>query len=161
MTRKYQRVSYPKEALEEAVKTSVTMTEVLKKVGASSYTGGIFTHVKARCEAFGISTSHFLGRRSNVGRTSKKRNLPEDILVYHGDKKRRRCKELVRVLLEIGREYKCYQCGLREWRNKKISLEIEHKDGDFQNDTRDNLEFICPNCHSQTDNYTGKNKKSS
>ena len=52
----------------------------------------------------------------------------------------------------------CNVCGLSEWQGKKLSLELEHKDGNHMNDTRDNLEGLCPNCHSLTDTWRGKNK---
>ena len=39
-----------------------------------------------------------------------------------------------------------------------IPLEIEHKDGNHQNNVRDNLEALCPNCHSLTDTWRGRNK---
>lgn len=53
----------------------------------------------------------------------------------------------------------CNHCGIKEWNGKPITLELEHKDGDNQNNNRDNLESICPNCHSQTKTWRGKNKK--
>lgn len=56
-------------------------------------------------------------------------------------------------------EGKCNKCGLSEWLGKPISLEIEHKDGNHQNNDRDNIELLCPNCHAQTDTYRGKNCK--
>lgn len=61
-----------------------------------------------------------------------------------------------RVLLE--QDLKCNVCGLSDWNNKPISLELEHKDGDNQNNARENLEGLCPNCHSQTDTFRGRNK---
>ena len=45
---------------------------------------------------------------------------------------------------------KCNICGISEWQGKPIVLEIHHKDGNHQNDDRDNVEALCPNCHSQT-----------
>jgi Zn finger protein HypA/HybF involved in hydrogenase expression len=54
--------------------------------------------------------------------------------------------------------YKCAECGLSEWRNKPIVLELEHRDGNSENNEFENLCLICPNCHSQTDTYKGKNK---
>jgi hypothetical protein len=54
--------------------------------------------------------------------------------------------------------YKCSVCGLFDWNGKLIVLEIEHKDGNSENNMPDNLCFICPNCHSQTGTYKGKNK---
>jgi len=54
--------------------------------------------------------------------------------------------------------YKCSKCGISEWNGKKIVLEIEHIDGNSENNLESNLVFLCPNCHSQTDTYKGKNK---
>lgn len=54
--------------------------------------------------------------------------------------------------------YKCLACGIENYNNKPITLEIEHKDGNSDNNNVDNLCFLCPNCHSQTDTYKGKNK---
>jgi hypothetical protein len=54
----------------------------------------------------------------------------------------------------------CNKCGLSEWRGFKISLELEHKDGNSSNNSRENLEGLCPNCHSITDTWRGRNKPS-
>lgn len=54
--------------------------------------------------------------------------------------------------------YKCSCCGICDWNGNPINLEIDHKDGDPYNDSPDNLRFICPNCHSQTETYRGKNR---
>jgi len=56
---------------------------------------------------------------------------------------------------------KCMKCGWDE-RNphtKNVPIELSHKDGDFTNNDINNLELICPNCHSLTDSYKGANKK--
>lgn len=59
------------------------------------------------------------------------------------------------------RGHKCEKCNLSSWLNLPISLELHHIDGDKRNNTRENLELLCPNCHSYTDNYGSKNKKHS
>jgi len=52
--------------------------------------------------------------------------------------------------------YKCNECGISEWKGKSLSLHLDHTNG-INNDNRiDNLRFLCPNCHSQTDTYCGK-----
>ena len=51
----------------------------------------------------------------------------------------------------------CYVCGITEWNNKKLVMELEHKDGNSSNNNLKNLELICPNCHSQTSTYKGAN----
>lgn len=57
-------------------------------------------------------------------------------------------------------EYSCAKCGIKEWQGYPISLELDHKDGNRNNDIRDNLEGLCPNCHSVTDTWRGRNKPS-
>lgn len=56
--------------------------------------------------------------------------------------------------------YCCAKCGISEWFSKPISLELEHKDGNTTNNSRENLEGLCPNCHSITDTWRGRNKPS-
>jgi hypothetical protein len=53
--------------------------------------------------------------------------------------------------------YKCSCCNISEWNGKSIVLEIDHIDGNFENNKPENLRFICPNCHSQTDTYKARN----
>jgi Zn finger protein HypA/HybF involved in hydrogenase expression len=62
-----------------------------------------------------------------------------------------------RILYE--QENKCNKCGLDKWLDENIILELEHKDGDNKNNDRKNLEMICPNCHSLTQTWRGRNKK--
>lgn len=55
--------------------------------------------------------------------------------------------------------YICAGCGnTGKWNNKPLSLHLEHKNGDPNDHRLENLEFDCPNCHSQTETYAGKNK---
>ena len=51
----------------------------------------------------------------------------------------------------------CNKCGLTEWLGESITLELEHKDGNNKNNKRENLELLCPNCHSQTETWRGRN----
>jgi len=52
----------------------------------------------------------------------------------------------------------CSCCGLEEWMGKKIPLEIDHIDGNAENNDLKNLRILCPNCHAQTDTYKSKNR---
>ena len=63
----------------------------------------------------------------------------------------------VKLLKEGYKEYKCEKCGLSEWLGQPIALEVHHKDGDRTNNTIENFQLLCPNCHAQTDSYRGKN----
>jgi hypothetical protein len=63
----------------------------------------------------------------------------------------------LRVLYE--QDEKCNRCGISEWLGQKITLELEHKDGNHFNNDRQNLEILCPNCHALTDTWRGRNKR--
>ena len=52
----------------------------------------------------------------------------------------------------------CNKCGLSEWLGVTLSLEVDHIDGNNQNNNRENLEGLCPNCHSITPTWRGRNK---
>ena len=66
----------------------------------------------------------------------------------------------VRSLINENRlEYKCAECGNRgEWLGKPLSLQLDHINGKNNDHRIENLRFLCPNCHTQTDTYSGKNK---
>lgn len=55
------------------------------------------------------------------------------------------------------RGHKCQHCKNCTWLNKPITLEIEHIDGNHMNNKLDNVELLCPNCHSMTPTYKSKN----
>jgi hypothetical protein len=55
------------------------------------------------------------------------------------------------------RGYSCDICKNSEWLGKQITLELHHVNGNPENNTRENLQILCPNCHSQTETYKGKN----
>lgn len=56
------------------------------------------------------------------------------------------------------KEKRCECCGLSEWIGKEIPLELHHKNGNHYDNTWDNLQILCPNCHGQTEHYRGANK---
>jgi len=50
----------------------------------------------------------------------------------------------------------CEECGISEWRGNPIVLEVHHKDSDTNNNTFDNFQALCPNCHSLTEGWRGR-----
>ena len=57
-------------------------------------------------------------------------------------------------LIECGlKEKKCECCGITDWNGKEIQFELHHIDGNHYNNNLDNLQILCPNCHSQTDTF--------
>lgn len=53
---------------------------------------------------------------------------------------------------------KCSVCGIDSWNGRELVLELEHIDGNSENNSKENLCLICPNCHSQTPTYKARNK---
>lgn len=54
-------------------------------------------------------------------------------------------------------EYKCGKCGINEWHGEKLSLQMDHIDGIKTNNALENIRLLCPNCHSLTSTFAGKN----
>lgn len=57
--------------------------------------------------------------------------------------------------------YNCSECSTSSWNGKPLTLHLDHIDGDSDNNKLSNVRLLCPNCHSQTPTYTGRNKKAS
>ena len=66
-----------------------------------------------------------------------------------------------RLIKEGLLEYKCQLCGNNGfWNNKELVLQLDHINGDNHDNRLSNLRFLCPNCHSQTETFSGRNLKS-
>ena len=57
------------------------------------------------------------------------------------------------------RGYRCESCSISEWNNKTLALHLDHIDGNSDNNLPSNIRLLCPNCHSQTETFSGRNKK--
>jgi DNA-binding CsgD family transcriptional regulator len=62
-----------------------------------------------------------------------------------------------RLVAEGLKEWRCETCGIREWRGARLSLALHHVNGDRLDNRVANLQLLCPNCHSQTDSFSGRN----
>jgi transposase len=71
--------------------------------------------------------------------------------------KRRGRWNLKRRLFEAGlKQDACEECGLREWLGQPLSMALHHVNGDNRDNRLENLRILCPNCHSQTENFSGR-----
>ena len=148
-----------KEELIEIVKKSFSYASVCKSVGISPV-GGNFNTIKKYIKLYNINIEHFTGQGWNTGDKyiffGKRIPLDE---ILEGHYPTYKSGSLKTRLIKSGlKEHKCETCGITEWYNKKISLHLHHIDGDNTNHKLYNLKILCPNCHSQTDNFGTKNK---
>jgi len=79
----------------------------------------------------------------------------EELLV--SGKKRGRHWLKTRLVNEALKEERCEICGISEWLEKPLTMQLHHRNGDGHDNRLENLELLCPNCHSQTDTYGGRN----
>lgn len=140
------------------VSKSNTIADILRYFGLNNKGGNHHT-VKRRAKFENIDLSHIaLGKGSNKGKKFPPKKTDEEFFSINSTTTRHHIKQ--RIIKNNIMPYKCVECGLEDiWNNKKISLQLEHKNG-IPNDNRlSNLCFLCPNCHSQTDTYAGKRFK--
>lgn len=101
----------------------------------------------------------YAGNSGLKGFSKTCRRLP--IEVYLSNKKYIQSDSLKkRLIKENYKDHRCEKCGLTEWQDNPIPLELHHKDGNRFNNALDNIELLCPNCHALTENYRGKGCKS-
>ncbi|MFI2299831.1 HNH endonuclease signature motif containing protein [Actinacidiphila glaucinigra] len=147
---------WTREVLAAAVAVCSNMNEVLRHLGVE-VVGGQHTHISRRVRAFGIDTSHF----TCTPRT-RRRLKPEDLLTVQDPATARRIQSdrLRRAMTGAGRLERCASCGADPvWRGRPLPLEVDHVNGDWRDNRLENLRFLCPNCHSTTDTYRGRNRR--
>lgn len=115
-------------------------------------------HSAADCQRrFGITVSAWSGAVATGRIQTRPRLEPLDAVLANGRPRSRRHVK-ARLLAAGLKEPRCETCGLSKWRSKPIALELHHINGDGRDNRADNLVLLCPNCHSQTANWGGRNK---
>lgn len=157
--RVYKR-KYTKEFLEPLVAKSLSIADVMRCLGLERWSGGTHNQLVDRIREYGLDSSHFKGQGSNCGQNHRggtgKKTFEEVLVRRRGTRQKRSL--LRRAMQEAGILYKCFQCGGGpEWQGQRLTLEVDHKNGDRSDDRQENVRFACPNCHSQTETYGRRN----
>lgn len=140
----------------DLVKSSLNISEVLFKLGYTTKGNSWgYSQVKQRMSDLNLVGKDFRGRAA-IAKTVKKVN-PEK-LFCKGSKHNRSVLRKTIIHQQL-LPYKCAICGIVEWQGKTLSLELDHINGENNDNRIENLRFLCPNCHSQTDTYGFRNQK--
>ena len=149
---------YTKENLQEIANKCFSFRQMILELNLKE-TGGNYSNIQKRCKEFGVNTNHFFGPAWNkLGHPmfNLKNGTPIESFFIKGEKKISSSKVKNRVLNNGLKEYKCEICGLTEWLGRRLVIELHHINGDPTDNRLQNLQMLCPNCHSQTHNYCKK-----
>lgn len=152
------KVSYinqiSEEELRKLVASSIGYSEILRSLGYRESGGGPWRNLKKRIQKLNIDVSHFKGKAHGKSKTQKYEL--DEILIK--DSTYTNISTLKKRLIKEGlKENRCEKCGITEWMREPLIMQLHHING-INNDHRlSNLQMLCPNCHSQTENYAGRN----
>lgn len=134
---------------------SSSYKEVLSYFGLENK-GNNFKTLRHRMTEDGIDFSHFKSRKEYLKPFQESMPL-QSILVENSSFNRTHLKN---KLLKTGLlKNECSICGqLPVWNGKPLSLQLDHINGISDDNRLENLRILCPHCHSQTENFAGKNK---
>jgi len=147
------KLKYSKSEIAEVAKNSRSKRECLLKMNLAPY-GGNYRVLDKYINFYQIDTSHFLGQGWNVN------NSPADVKpikkYFNNEIPITSYKLKNRIIKEKLKPLKCEVCGLEKWNDVEIPLELHHINGNNKDNSFDNLQLLCPNCHALTDNYRNR-----
>lgn len=150
------KYDWSQEKLEDAIKTSTSYSETLRNLEIPIQGNNTDT-LKKYIKEYNLDISHFtFGKSKDL---SGLNYIP--VSEYLGTNKYIATSKLkLKLLKESLKENRCECCGITKWNGKPLVMQLHHIDGNNKNNSLDNLQMLCPNCHSQTENYCGlANKK--
>lgn len=138
----------------ESISDSRSFSETIMRLGMRNTQREHYQLLRDFVNSHAISIAHFVPDPKKIGR----RALPLETLLVKGVAMTSTSTFKSRLIKAGFLVEKCAGCGLgSEWNGAPLVLQLDHEDGDRSNNLLENLRLMCPNCHSQTDTYAGKN----
>lgn len=144
--------NFTREELEQIVQNSKSYREVITKLGYSTPNGNNHKTLKNRLEKYNISTDHFsLAGSQAIERTE------ENVFCENSTA----TQAVLRRWFIKGNyvPYQCDCCGISMWQGQDLVLQLDHINGNNHDNRLENLHWLCPNCHSQTNTFCGRQLK--
>lgn len=159
------RHRYTKELLAPVVATARSYADVLRRLGVPA-SGGNHRTITARIAEFEIDTTHFRGQAWARGTTQETDPAVRHVTqrIRHTDEQVFRDGSLVsgvrlrKRLICLGRKYVCAECKRSRWRRRTLVLHVDHINGVHTDNRLENLRFLCPNCHQQTETWGNRRR---
>ncbi|MFJ6485289.1 HNH endonuclease [Streptomyces sp. NPDC091682] len=149
------RVMISEDALRAAVPGALSYADLMRALGLQVNDVN-HRRVRRLVTRLELEVSHFKRRTWATTQATHLRSGTADTtltMLPEGASRVRRPR-LHRALQGIGVPYACEECGnTGEWRGQPITLQIDHINGDWRDNHRENLRYLCPNCHSLTDTW--------
>lgn len=153
---------YTEKEFREAVASSCSISETMKKLGLT-YTGQAYRTFKRRAIEWSVDYSHFTGKGWSKGKKlGSRRSIKSHLILNNPNSSFIGSYALKMRLYNEGlKQEQCEICGLgNQWNKQTLSLHLDHINGKSWDNRLENLRILCPNCHSQTNTYAGKNRRS-
>ena len=150
--------SWTDEALIESVKLNKSYAGVIRNLGFK-VSGGMHRFIKGHVLRLGLDTSHFTGsgHLKNKTHTWSKRLGLNEVMTKNSTYSPALLKS--RLMKEGFLKNECSKCGQGpSWNDNKLTLQLDHINGDHFDNRFENLRILCPNCHSQTPTFGSKNR---
>jgi hypothetical protein len=139
--------------LKRVVAESISIGQVLLKLNLPK-SGSRYESIKKLFTDNSIDISHFSSQSWSKGKILLHGRTIDD---YLSNEIKINSNLLKKYLIKLDiKEKKCEKCNLVKWLEKDIPLELHHIDGNHLNNNLVNIQILCPNCHSLTDNYRKK-----
>lgn len=134
------------------IKECFSYSDIIRKVGLNDK-GNNHETAKKVIKHYKLDIGHFC----RVSRGNKCKPKDEELFCAYSEFS---LKTIIKRFREIS-EHRCSCCGIVDWNGKAITLQVDHKNGDRNDNRKENLRMLCPNCHSQTDTWGTKKTRPS
>jgi hypothetical protein len=116
-------------------------------------------HSISECQVrFGFARATFMDAAKRGDLKTRPQGAPIETYLVQG-RRTNRTHLKTRLIAEGLKQNRCERCGIEAWLGEPLSMALHHVNGDGLDNRLENLLLLCPNCHAQTPNFSGRNRR--